>query len=35
MQAMAVGKKPMKGIGPSPEVAKEFLKKGMVKNGKR
>ena len=27
MQAMAHGKKSKKGIGPSPEVAKEFLEK--------
>lgn len=27
MQAMAHGKKSKKGIGPSPEVAKEFLSK--------
>lgn len=27
MQAMAHGKKAKKGIGPSPEVAKEFLEK--------
>lgn len=35
MQAIAHGAKPKKGIGPSPEVAKEFLSKTSEKKKKR
>lgn len=35
MQAMAHGQKSRKGIGPSPEVAKEFLSKTSEKKKKQ
>lgn len=35
MQAIAHGAKPHKGIGPSPDVAKEFIEKTSSKNRKK
>lgn len=32
MQGIAHGMKPKKGLGPSPEVAKEFISKTSKKN---
>ena len=34
MQGIAHGMKPRKGVGPSPEVAKEFLSKTSKKKKK-
>lgn len=34
MQMVAHGKKPRKGIGPTPEVAREFIEKTSAKKRK-